>query len=122
MDVIHDLLDKQVVNRNGHNVGRVDGIVAELRSGAAPRLVAIEMGSVTLARRVGGRLAVWAGRLQQRWSPARRTNYRIPFSRLHDLGGNVTIDIDMHDTPAYAWESWLRRHILDRIPGKGKGK
>ena len=29
MDVAHDLLDKHIVDRNGHELGRVDGIVLE---------------------------------------------------------------------------------------------
>jgi sporulation protein YlmC with PRC-barrel domain len=37
MDLVRDLLDKKVVDRNGREMGRVDGIVISIRAGAAPR-------------------------------------------------------------------------------------
>ena len=38
IDVVHDVLDKHIVDRNGREMGRVDGISVELRGGAPPRL------------------------------------------------------------------------------------
>jgi hypothetical protein len=116
MNIVHDLLDKQLVNRNRHRIGRVDGIIVELRPGAAPRIVAIEVGAVTLARRISRKLAAWIERARERWSPARGRSYRIPISALRELGVDVTIDLDAREAPSYAWESWLRRHIIDKMP------
>ena len=38
MDLARDILDKQVVDRHETKMGKVDGLVAELREGAPPRI------------------------------------------------------------------------------------
>jgi hypothetical protein len=42
MDVIRDVLDYQIVDRNQCKMGKVDGIVIELRDQESPRLAYIE--------------------------------------------------------------------------------
>lgn len=59
MELVRDLLDKQLIDRNGVNTGRVDGIVVELREDGPPRLVALEAGPAVLAYRVGPRMGRW---------------------------------------------------------------
>ncbi len=53
MELIHDLLDKDVLDRNGRTMGRVDGIVIEVRESAPPRVVCIEIGAAALERACG---------------------------------------------------------------------
>ena len=48
MDLVRDILDAQLVDAHGHNIGRVDGILLELRAGRPPRVAAMELGMVTL--------------------------------------------------------------------------
>ena len=55
MDLVRDVLDKQLVDRHGTKMGRVDGIVVELRPGRPPEVIALETGPLTLARRIAGR-------------------------------------------------------------------
>jgi sporulation protein YlmC with PRC-barrel domain len=60
VDVVRDLLDKAVVDRNGREMGRVDGIVLEQEAGQPPRLAAILIGPAALGSRLHpalGRLA-----------------------------------------------------------------
>ena len=57
LELGRDVLDKQVVDRDGIKMGRVDGLVLEVREGHAPRIEAIEMGGVVLAARIHPRLA-----------------------------------------------------------------
>ena len=38
--IVHDLLDKPVLDEERRNVGRVDGVVLELRRGAPPLVTA----------------------------------------------------------------------------------
>lgn len=44
MDVIRDVLDNQLVDSNQRKIGKVDGIVVELREEKPPRLAYIEVG------------------------------------------------------------------------------
>jgi len=65
--IVHDLLDKVVLDDGRRNIGRVDGVVLELRRGGAPVVSAFEIGGRVLARRLGPRFARWAVALGKRW-------------------------------------------------------
>jgi hypothetical protein len=57
LDVIGDVLDKPVVDRDGRPLGRVDGITVTLAEGEPPRLDSVLVGPVALAGRVSPRAA-----------------------------------------------------------------
>jgi Mn2+/Fe2+ NRAMP family transporter len=119
MDIVRDVLDKQVVDRHSVRMGRVDGIVAELRPGRPPEVIAIEIGSVAIARRVGERTARWVARLAAKIGGARHAEpYRIAWSRIRlmEVDIEVDIDIDINDTPLDDWQRWLREHVVERLP------
>jgi sporulation protein YlmC with PRC-barrel domain len=109
MDLIRDVLDNQIVDRNQCRLGKVDGIVIELREGKPPLLRYIETGWLTKARRVHPRLARWMGR----WLSH---PYRIPWTSIRDVGVDLEVALDARDTPLLRTEERLRR-ILSRIPG-----
>ncbi|BAY44434.1 hypothetical protein SAMD00079811_20340 [Scytonema sp. HK-05] len=117
MDVIRDVLDNQLVDRNNCKMGRVDGIVMELPEGQPPRLAYIEVGVPTLARRLHPRLEGWVAALASKWGAKHSESFRIPFSKVRDVGIDVNVDLDAEATPVLANEKWLREHIIERIPG-----
>lgn len=118
MHVFRDLLDKQIVDREDEHVGRVDGIVAEVRSGAPPRITQLELGFVTIARRLHRRFETLAERMHQRWSVRRSARYHIEWSDVTDVNvHHVKVNAKVEETPAFEWERWLRRHVIGRIPG-----
>lgn len=120
MELVRDLLDKQLVDRNGVNTGRVDGIVVELREDGPPRLVALEAGPAVLAYRVGPRMGRWVTWLVRRFSrnhDAERC--RIPWSQVVSVDLDVVIDIDVNATPLLAWQRWIARRLV-RLPEKGE--
>lgn len=115
--LVRDLLDKQLVDRNGEPLGRVDGIVMSYRADAPPRITHVELGAQTLARRLPGpfrRTVAWLGR---RLSPRASEPYRIEADRIVHLGRVVKIDIDGTRSAARETERWVRDHIIGRIPG-----
>src|SRR6195952_562101 len=97
LELGRDVLDKQVVDRDGIKMGRVDGLVLEVREGHAPRIEAIEMGGVVLAARIHPRLARWVDGWRKRFKVRKTAIYRVPWSavleinaqevRLYDAGG-----------------------------------
>ncbi len=122
MDVIRDVLDHLLVDRNQKKMGRVDGIVVELRDGQPPRLAYIEVGMPTLARRLHPRLEPWVAALERKWGARLGESFRIPWSQIRDLGiggVDVGVDLEAEATPVFAWEKWLREHVIGRIPGAG---
>ncbi|MBZ9740818.1 MULTISPECIES: hypothetical protein [unclassified Mesorhizobium] len=118
MKLLRDLLDKQVVDREQVKIGKVDGLVAELRPGKPPRIVAIELGSITLARRLG----TWPGRrmaqLAARLGGKRHGEpHRIAWHKVKDIGIDIEFDVDVRQTSIFAWQDWLRDRVIGRIPG-----
>jgi sporulation protein YlmC with PRC-barrel domain len=117
MDLIRDVLDNQLVDRNQRKMGRVDGIVAELREGQPPRLAYITVGVPVLARRLHPRLASWVTAFQQKWGARNSEPLRVPWSQVRDVGIDVEVDLDVEATSALAYEQWLREQVIGRIPG-----
>ena len=109
MDLIREVLDNQIVDRNQRRLGKIDGIVVELREGKPPLLVAVETGWVAKARRIHPRLAQW---LRHRGA----RSYRIPWTKIRDIGVDVEFALDASETPLLRAENRLRR-LLTRIPG-----
>ena len=115
MKLVCDVLDEQLVDRHGVRMGKADGIVAELREGAPPRLVAIETGAAVLARLLSPRCERIALAINRRLGVA-PPRYRIPWSLIRDFDVDITLDLDATETPAFAWERWIREHIIRRLP------
>jgi hypothetical protein len=117
MDVVRDYLDKQLGDRHGKPIGRIDGIVVEMDGGGQPRIVAVEVGSVAQARRLGPRVHRWAIALALRWGLMERNPHRFAFNTLEHDGKQWRIDELASQVPTLAWERWVRQKIIDRIPG-----
>ena len=122
MDIIRDVLDNQLVDRNQRNMGKVDGIIMELRDGEPPRLAYIEVGVTTLARRINPRLAGWVAAIARTWGAKQNEPFRIPWSKVRDVRIDVEVDVDAQETPALAYEKWLSDRIITRIPGANHGE
>ncbi len=117
LNVVRDVLDKQMLDRNGCEMGRVDGLVFELPENGQPRLVRIEAGGTVLAARVGKWLVGPVRKLEYVWGPRRIIPVKIAWKRVEKLGRDVHLDLDAEETTALAWEKWLDKVLIDRIPG-----
>ena len=115
MDIGRQILDQQLVDRNGRDIGKVDGIVLELRDGAPPRISALLTGGHLLAWRLHPRIERWARRLTRGWGPRHHEPLRIPWSKVKKIGVDVRVDIAADE--AMPWEHWVRDRIIGRIPG-----
>jgi sporulation protein YlmC with PRC-barrel domain len=115
MEIGRQILDQQLVDRNGLDMGKVDGIVLELRDDAPPRIAALLTGGHLLVRRLHPRLEAWARWLRPRWGPKDREPLRIPWSKVMKIGVDVKVDLAADE--AIPWEHWVREHIISRIPG-----
>jgi sporulation protein YlmC with PRC-barrel domain len=117
LDLARDVLDKQVVDEKETKMGRVDGLVFELRGDGPPRVESIEMGFVVLARRLHPRVESWVERLR-RFSVRKTARYRVPWSKVKEVNPyHIQLDLKAADTPAFDWEKWLRDHVVAKIPG-----
>jgi hypothetical protein len=118
MDLVRDLLDQRVVDRKQRPIGRVDGLVLELRDNRPPRVAAIEVGLVTAARRLHPRLGRWVRAFGIRWSPVPLTPVRLPLRLVRDIGVDIELDVDAAADPKLLrLEKWLSRCLVHRFPG-----
>jgi hypothetical protein len=116
-DVIRDILDKQLIDGHGRRIGKVDGLVLEWRDDAPPRLAYIEVGAMTLGRRLHPRFERWAAALERWLGIGNGKPYRVPFAKVRETGLTVEVDLDVKRTPIQAWQRWVREHVIKRIPG-----
>ena len=117
MDLMRDVLDKQLVDRHGKPMGKVDGLVLELGDNRPPRVAYVEVGALTQARRIHPRLEKWLARRLKRWGVKSDEAFRIPWSKIVVTGNDVTADVEAEETPALSLELWLRKKVIGRIPG-----
>jgi hypothetical protein len=114
--IVRDLLDAAVVDRHGRNMGRVDRVVIERRSGASARVVAIEIGPSALAERLGRRLGRWVMALLHGLAVDQGHPLLVHVSQILDVTDTVRVDLAFDDTPAATVEHRLRR-LVERISG-----
>lgn len=117
MYLVAEVLDQEICDSRGKPAGRVDGLVIELRDDAPPRVAYVEVSPITFISRVSGRVASWYARHDRRFGEGRGIPFRIPWNRLTPSGTSLRMDLDSEATPILAVEQWLRRHIVDKIPG-----
>ena len=117
IELVRDVLDKQLVDRGETRMGRVDGLVLAIDGDGQPRVDHIELGFVVLARRIHPRLESWITRLRERWSVRRSARQIVPWTAVIDLDpSRVQLDVDALKTPAFDWERAIRR-FLRKFPG-----
>src|SRR5689334_8383666 len=117
MHLVAEVLDQQLCDSKGRRAGRVDGIVLEMRDDRPPRVAYVEVSPITFLSRINRRFARWYARRDRRFGEGRGAPFRIPWTRLTPSGTSLQMDLDSEATPIVAVEDWLRRHIVERIPG-----
>ena len=118
VQLVHDVLDAQLMDRERRPCGKADGIVLLLPDSGPPRVVALEVGALTLARRVHPRLERWLARASRWLGPAAPHAYRIAWSRVGRLSRKeITVDLDAAATPLWTLERWLSERVIRHLPG-----
>jgi hypothetical protein len=114
--LVRDILDNQVVDVTERNAGKVDGIVLERREDGSACVRYVEIGPITLARRINRRFGDWVARRDRRFGQGRGMPIRIPITRIALDEPSLRVDFSADQTPIMAFEDWLRRTIVRRIP------
>jgi hypothetical protein len=117
MNLKRDVLDLLILDPEGAPIGRVDGVIASDDGHGRLRLQYLEVGGTTLAGRfhpaIAPRLQRWA-----RWlSPRHGRPCRIPWVEIERFGKAVHLKTGDAAQCTQAWAHWLKRHVLNRIPG-----
>ena len=110
-----DLLDRQIVDRDGEPVGKVDDIELTYGDDGVPRVTALLVGLRALGGRLGGALGRWVTAAGREMSEIVRIDYGL-VSRV-DSAVHLSVARELLVDPPL--ESWLRDHLIARIPGAG---
>jgi sporulation protein YlmC with PRC-barrel domain len=113
-----NLLDRQIVDRDGAQVGKVDDLELSRTEDGALYVSALLTGQQVLGRRIGG----WLGRVIE--NTARRLEptpeqgpIRIPYDLVTTVDSAVNLSVRRELLTDPPLETWLRDHLIDRIPG-----
>src|SRR4051794_27384705 len=114
------LLDRQIVDRDGQLVGKVDDLELTTGDDGVPYVTALLVGQQALGRRIGGWLGGWIENAARRLAPVPDPGpIRIPYDLVADVGSAVTLSVRREVLADPPLESWLRDHLIGRIPGAG---
>jgi sporulation protein YlmC with PRC-barrel domain len=119
MDLVRDVLDKKLTDREECPMGRVSGLVMHVGDHVQPRITHVLVGGPTLWMRLNpffGRISTELGKF---WGPRRDEPVKIPWSRVETVGRDVKLDVIAKETGALDWELWIAKHIIEHIPGGG---
>jgi len=122
MDLARDLLDVQLLDPRQRPIGRVDGILLEVRPGQPPSVAALEVGALTVLRRVNRPLARWVSRAVRRWLGVSWRPVRFPLDRWGRVGVDIEIKVgERAERRLLRFERWLSTKVVRRLPGGSKG-
>jgi sporulation protein YlmC with PRC-barrel domain len=112
------LLDRQIVDRDGEPVGKVDDVELTYGEGGDLYVTALLIGQQALGDRIGGTLGRWIIGTARRLSPTPdRPPIRIGMDLVADIGSAITLTVSRELLPDPPLETWLRDHLIGRIPG-----
>ena len=123
LHLIRDVLDKLLVDRDNVPLGRVDGIVLLIGAEQTqPRVIQIECAMSTLLQRLSTRWIRRAQRITRRLRWRWRAPMHIDWSKIEQIGRELTVNIREENSQLLASERWLRDHVIRHIPGSGINK
>jgi sporulation protein YlmC with PRC-barrel domain len=118
LDVHLRLLDRQVVDRDGQLVCKVDDLELELDERGRPYISAILVGPRALGPRLGGRLGRWMTSVANRLADDRDAGpRRISFGVVEEIDDSIRLSLRREELDIEPLERWVDRYIIGRIPG-----
>jgi sporulation protein YlmC with PRC-barrel domain len=115
MNIVRDVLDANVVDRNGREMGRVDGIVIEHDDGP-PRITTLLIGPAALGSRLHPTLGRLMTRLEALLGVERNGPSRISVRDVEEADRKIRVHLSLGETTVAAFEQRLRRWIV-KLPG-----
>ena len=116
MDIVRDVLDKSVVDRNGREMGRVDALVLEPRADQPPRLQSIVIGPVALGSRLHPILGRLVSACERRMGLDANRPVQIDVADVEKFDRKIHLRLAIGDTAVAAVEQRIRGW-LSRLPG-----
>ncbi len=126
IDAALELLDRQLIDRDGKLAGNVDDVEIALpehwpdnETGELPVVTALLSGPGVLAERFGGRLGTGWAAFHRRIHPGPDGSGAIPVAQVRDIGSAIRLAVARDELSSEQMEAWFRRHVISKIPGAG---
>jgi sporulation protein YlmC with PRC-barrel domain len=118
VDLADALLDRQITGEDGTVVGKVDDLELRAEDDGTHVVDALLVGPEALADRLDG----VTGKLLRRIGRGFRTQapQRIPMNAIRGVEPTVVVTTAVAQATTSPSEDWLRRKVVDRIPGAGR--
>jgi sporulation protein YlmC with PRC-barrel domain len=112
------LLDRQIVDRDGHMAGNVDDVELEVDDHGRLFVGALLSGPGTLWPRLERtRLGDWLRTAHAQIHDGDDDPARIPLNRVAGIGDHISVSLADEQMGTFAGERWTRDHIIGPIPG-----
>ncbi|WP_422752247.1 hypothetical protein [Micromonospora sp. WMMD708] len=111
------VLDRQIVDADGVLLGKVDDVEFAIDERGVPYVAYLLTGQGALGRRIGGRVGRLLVALADRFAEEASAPLRIPLRQVARIDSAVRLRARADELPRPPVETWLRRHLIDRIPG-----
>jgi len=113
----HEVIDTQLVDRHQEKIGRVDELLIELEDGKPPRVATIVIGGAARARRVGRWMLACHRAVHALFGQREEHASHIPFGAVRCIADTIEIDVDGDTLDSMHLEHWLATHVICPIPG-----
>jgi hypothetical protein len=121
MNLFRDVLDQQIIDREQHKGGKVDGIALEIRTEGPPRVAYLDVGMDVLTRRFSSRLERLVHEIYRRFLRDRKPSH-VSWQKVDRIAISAGLDIDCSEYSTFHVEKWLRDNIITKIPGNAHKK
>lgn len=112
-----DLLDRQIEDRDGLPIGKVDDVEFARAEDGTLYVAALLTGQEALGVRLGGTLGRWVAGVAGRLDIHQRGPRRIAYDLVDRVDSAVILSVRRDLLPEPALEAWLNEHLIGRIPG-----
>ena len=116
MHVVRDVLDQSVIDRNGREMGRVDGILIEQKPNEPAQLTAILIGPAALGDRLHPAVGRAVRRIEKSFGLDEDRPARVAFADIDEIETKIRLRLTISETAVAAVEQYLRSWLL-RLPG-----
>jgi len=110
------VLDRQVVDRGGENLGKVDDVEFTWRVGEAPAMTALILDTASLGGRIAGRFGRFWEAVLERLRPLDDGPTAIPLTDVEAFEPATVLSTDA-PRGMRPLEGWVAHHVIGRIPG-----
>lgn len=113
------VLDRQVVDRDGVNLGKVDDVEFTRREGEETSMTALIIDTAALGGRISGRIGRYWEAVVERLRPQNEGSIVIPVEHVEEFTPTTVLTTGAPEG-THPLESWVARHVIGRIPGARK--